>query len=99
MARHDSGRSWTDIALRASAALVGGYLCIWFWVGHAAHALVAAGVSRVEAAIWPTYAAFLVWLAIGLWVFSTPRAGRTWLILLGWIAVGAVLRFTHVWGA
>ena len=91
MARHDSGHSWSEIALRTSAALIGGYAAIWCWTGVAAQALVVAGVARAEAAVWPTFAAFLVWLAIGLWVFSTRHAGRTWLVLLAWIVAGGLL--------
>lgn len=79
-----------SIINRIAAALIGGYAFTWGFAALGIAGLVALGVDFHEAEMAVLLLAFLVFLALFLWVFATNRVARAWVLLGG----GAVLMIT-----
>ena len=79
-----------SIINRIAAALIGGYAFTWGFAALGIAGLVALGVDFHEAEMAVLLLAFLVFLALFLWVFATTRVARAWVLLGG----GAVLMIT-----
>ncbi len=70
------------VASRVLLAVLGGYLLSDAAVSLLALAL-SGGMPRSEAVVLAAMPGFLLYLVLGLWAFSEPRAGRCWLVLGG----------------
>lgn len=78
---------WPAILSRVTGSVLGGYA---FTIGFAAAGitvLVALGMDFHEAEAGVNLLAFLVFLTLFLWSFTTPSLWRVWAVLVG----GAVL--------
>lgn len=76
---------------RIGAALLGGYAFTWGFSALGIAGLAALGVDFHEAEIGVLLVAFLVYLALFLWAFASPRQGRVWMLLFGGAALMAAL--------
>lgn len=77
---HPHLRRWPWIH-RIALSILGAYALTWGLCALAVVALVANGADFHEAEHGVLIAAFLVYLAVFLWSFATPRLGRVWLVV------------------
>lgn len=78
-----SAQRWPAILGRVAGSVLGGYA---FTIGFAAASiasLVALGVDFQEAQASANLLAFLVFLTVFLWSFTTPSLWRVWAVLVG----------------
>lgn len=72
-----------QISNLVAASLLGGYAFTWGFTALGIAALVALGVDFHEAETGMLLLAFLIFLAVFLWAFSTSSLARVWGLLVG----------------
>ncbi len=82
-----------NLASRIAASLIGGYVFTWGLTAFGIAGLVAMSVDFHEAETGMQMLAFLIFLAVFLWAFATPRLARLWLVLAG----GGLLMTVAAW--
>ncbi|WP_286746054.1 iron uptake protein [Aquabacterium sp. UBA2148] len=85
---HPSRWSWIH---RIALSILGAYALTWGLCALAVVALVANGSDFHEAEHGVLIAAFLVYLAVFLWSFATPRLSQVWLAVGGGAAVSMAI--------
>ena len=77
-----------EVALRTSAAVLGGYMLAYAFTAGTASMLVAGGLlAKSDAVLAPSMLSFLVYLLAVVYAFGAGTARRAW----AWIAGGAAL--------
>jgi len=74
---------WPVILGRVTASVLGGYALTIGFAAAGITVLVALGVDFHEAETGVNLLAFLVFLTLFLWSFTTPSLWRVWVVLLG----------------
>ncbi|ACE83831.1 putative iron uptake protein [Cellvibrio japonicus Ueda107] len=75
-----SGR---HILIRITAAILGGYVFIWGFIGLALAGLYALGMPFHDAEHLSSMLGFLLYLTVFLWAFAVRSLSRAWLVLVG----------------